>query len=48
MTTQKTKKLTISLKFLWYDLWIGAFFDRTKKQLYLCPLPCIVIQIGYR
>ena len=22
----------------WYDLWIGAFYDRRKQRLYLCCL----------
>ncbi len=34
--------------FAWYDLWIGAYWDRKKRQLYICPLPCCVIQIDMR
>ena len=32
----------------WYDFWIGAFYDRKKKRLYLFPFPCIGVwlQIG--
>lgn len=25
----------------WYDLWVGAFYDRAKHRLYVFPLPCI-------
>lgn len=34
--------------FAWYDLWVGAFWDRERRRLYLLPLPCIgvVIQFG--
>lgn len=29
----------------WYDLWIGAYWDRHNRILYVCPLPCLVIAI---
>lgn len=32
----------MKIKFLWYDLWVGAFYDRQKRILYICPLPCVV------
>lgn len=30
------------IKFVWYDLWIGAFYDSKKRWLYILPLPCVV------
>ncbi len=35
----------IQLKFLWYDFWVGAYFDREKRTLYICPLPMCVVKI---
>jgi len=35
----------ISLKFAWYDLWIGLFYDKKKRIIYICPLPTILIII---
>ena len=30
--------------FAWYDLWIGFYYDRSKRIIYYCPLPCLVIE----
>jgi hypothetical protein len=38
-------KCRISFFFAWYDLWVGAFYDKHKKRLYVCPLPCCVFMI---
>jgi len=39
------KNMKISFKFLWYDFWVGVYFDRISKALYICPLPMFVIKI---
>lgn len=31
------------LRFKWFDLWVGAYVDRAKRTLYVCPLPCVVL-----
>lgn len=32
-----------SVRFAWYDLWVGAFYDTAKRTLYVCPLPCLLL-----
>lgn len=39
------KNLKIKISFLWYDMWIGFYYDRYHKTLYFCPLPCICLEI---
>jgi hypothetical protein len=33
--------------FAWYDLWIGAYWDRKARRLYVLPLPCIGFTIDF-
>jgi len=35
--------MKLSLRLVWYDLWVGFFYDREYQRLYFCPLPCVVI-----
>lgn len=34
----------ISFFVAWYDLWVGAFYDREKRIWYVCPWPCCVFK----
>lgn len=33
--------------FAWYDLWMGAFWDRKARKLYILPLPCVGVVIEF-
>lgn len=35
--------MKIKLLFAWYDFWIGLFWDKKKKWLYILPVPCFGI-----
>jgi len=32
----------------WYDMWVGVFWDRQGRRLYILPLPCcgVCIELG--
>jgi hypothetical protein len=32
------------LSFLWYDCWVGWYYDRDARVLYVCPLPMVVLR----
>lgn len=34
-----------SLFFRWYDLWVGAYWDRAHATLYVCPVPTLGIKL---
>jgi hypothetical protein len=42
--TLRYGRLEINLSFLWYDFWVGFFWDRKKCILYVNPLPCVVFR----
>lgn len=31
----------------WYDLWVGAYWDRRRRRLYLLLVPCLGIVIHF-
>ena len=33
--------MTIHPIIAWYDCWIGAYWDRDKRRLYVMVLPCV-------
>lgn len=39
---------TIRLVTAWYDFWIGAYYDKSRRKLYILPVPCIGVSITFR
>ena len=37
-----------SFKFIWYDLWVGAYWDAPRRILFVCPLPCCVFRLEFK
>lgn len=37
--------MEVEFLFKWYDFWIGAFYDKKKRWLYILPIPMIGIII---
>ncbi len=37
----------MTVRFAWYDLWIGAYWDRKTRTLYVCPLPTLLVTIPF-
>ncbi len=33
----------LTFKFVWYDLWVGAYWKRSPRTLYIVPFPCCVL-----
>ncbi len=32
--------------FAWYDFWIGLYYDKKRKILYINPLPMVVLSFA--
>ena len=39
--------MTIRFIFAWYDLWVGAYWDRAHRRLYILPLPMVGVVLTF-
>ena len=39
--------MTIRPIFAWYDIWIGAYWDRARRRLYLFPVPMLGVVLDF-
>jgi len=42
---RQARRPNVRLQFAWYDMWIGAYWDRKHRVLYICPIPTVVIEV---
>ena len=40
------KKLEYKLIFAWYDFWIGLYYDRKQKAIYISLLPMVILKLS--
>ena len=39
--------MTVRFMFAWFDCWVGAFWDRARRRLYLFPLPMLGVVVQF-
>ncbi len=40
--------MSIKPLFAWYDVWIGFYWDRKARKLYILPIPCVGLVFSFK
>lgn len=40
-------RMRVSAIFAWYDFWVGVYWDRAKRRLYILPLPMVGVVVDF-
>lgn len=38
----------VKLIFAWFDIWVGLYWDRDKRHLYVFPVPMFGLRLDFR
>lgn len=39
--------VTVKPMLAWYDFWVGLYWDRDQRRLYVFPFPCVGVRIDF-
>jgi hypothetical protein len=44
---REREAVSVKPMFAWYDFWVGIFWDRQKRRLYIFPLPMLGVCVEF-